>query len=237
MKARVPVLAVCAVFIAALCWTGTGNGNGNGTAFAHHRDWHGSGYKEKKKHKRKHRRGGKKSRRHHGGPPPWAPAHGYRAKHGYRHAGRYYEVTQEELVQVPERGIGSCNRDILGALLGGAVGAAAGAQIGSGSGKTAATIAGTIIGALVGGNIGRTMDQVDQNCIGQVLEQAPTGKAVAWRNPDQGSQYQVTPTRTYQTSTGQHCREYQTTIVIAGRTENAYGAACRQPDGSWQKTR
>ena len=84
-------------------------------------------------------------------------------------------------------------------------------------------------------NIGRAMDQVDQNCVGQVLERAPTGRAVTWRNPDNGGEYQVTPSRSYQTGAGTHCRDYQTRIVIDGRVRTGTGTACRQPDGAWKK--
>jgi surface antigen len=42
--------------------------------------------------------------------------------------------------------------------------------------------------------------------------------------------------RTYQTSAGQYCREYQQTIVVGGQSQSAYGTACRQPDGSWKIT-
>ena len=35
-------------------------------------------------------------------------------------------------------------------------------------------------------------------------------------------------------STGEYCRECQQTVVIGGREEDAYGVACRQPDGSWE---
>ena len=31
---------------------------------------------------------------------------------------------------------------------------------------------------------------------------------------------------------GQQCREYQRTVTIDGKTETAYGTACRQPDGT-----
>jgi hypothetical protein len=31
------------------------------------------------------------------------------------------------------------------------------------------------------------------------------------------------------------CREYQTTIMIGGKPEKAYGKACRQPDGTWKE--
>ncbi len=226
MKSRLFLISAVAALFAAMSW--------NTAAFAHHRDWHqrgGGGYKAKPKMKyQKPRRGG--------GPPPWAPASGYRAKHKYYSAGRYQEVAPADLVELPDAGgTGNCNRETLGTVLGAAAGAAAGTQIGSGSGQILATIGGTIIGALVGGNIGRAMDQVDQHCVGQVLERAPNGQSVAWQNPDQGGQYQVTPTRTYQTSSGQYCREYQTRIVIAGKVEDAHGTACRQADGSWQKTR
>ena len=30
------------------------------------------------------------------------------------------------------------------------------------------------------------------------------------------------------------CREFQQTIVIGGRLEQAYGTSCQQPDGSWR---
>ena len=41
-------------------------------------------------------------------------------------------------------------------------------------------------------------------------------------------------TRTYKTESGQYCREYQQTITVGGKTEQGYGRACRQPDGSWR---
>ena len=44
----------------------------------------------------------------------------------------------------------------------------------------------------------------------------------------------MTPTRTFQTASGQPCREYQQTVTIGGKTEEAYGTACRQPDGTWK---
>ncbi len=141
-------------------------------------------------------------------------------------------MTPADLVALPDSGIGTCNRDVLGAAAGGATGS----QFGKGDRKVLASIGGAVLGALIGGNIGRAMDQVDQNCIGQALERAPIGQPVVWRDAAQNAQYNVTPTRTYQSDSGQYCREYQTKIVIDGRTENAYGAACRQPDGSWKKT-
>lgn len=182
------------------------------------------------------RRGHRAAMRHHG-PPPWAPAHGYRRKYitYYTHDRREIRVPESDLVLGSTSGPARCNRDVVGAVVGGAAGAVAGSRFGSGSGKTAATVAGAILGALIGGNIGRAMDQVDQNCIGQTLERAETGRTVVWRNPDNGGDYQVTPTGTYQAADGRYCREYTTTVIIGGRTERAHGTACRQPDGSWRR--
>lgn len=128
---------------------------------------------------------------------------------------------------------GCVTKESSGAVIGGALGGIGGSQIGQGKGRTAAIIAGTLAGALVGGAIGRTMDQSDHVRTQQTLEQTPTGHTVAWTNPDSGSQYQVTPVKTYNTSTGP-CREYSTVAIIDGRKETIYGTACRQPDGSWK---
>jgi surface antigen len=66
------------------------------------------------------------------------------------------------------------------------------------------------------------------------LEYTPAGTPTTWRNPDSGHSGTITPVRTYQTSAGTHCREYQQTVVIGGEKHQGYGTACRQPDGSWK---
>ncbi len=206
-------------------------------AHAQKPSWAGKGGPGKYKYKSKGRKQRYKAPgRRYGGPPPWAPAHGYRAKQRfkYRLGGRDIFATAADLLVIPATGFGNCNRQVVGGLLGAAAGGFLGSKIGSGSGQIASVIGGTILGALVGGNIGRSMDRIDQNCVGQVLERAPTGQTVVWNNPDQGGQYQITPTRTFEASGGQYCREYQTRIIIDGREQNAYGKACRQPDGSWK---
>lgn len=124
-----------------------------------------------------------------------------------------------------------------GAVLGGVGGAVAGAQFGKGTGQLAATALGTLLGAYVGSEVGRSLDKADQmhaNQAGQrAFESAPTNQPVAWHNPDSGHSGTVTPTRTY-VDDGQPCREYQTTVTIQGKTEKAFGTACRQADGSWK---
>ncbi|MCR9073155.1 MAG: RT0821/Lpp0805 family surface protein [Alphaproteobacteria bacterium] len=125
-----------------------------------------------------------------------------------------------------------------GTLLGGIGGAVAGSQFGGGQGRLAAVAAGTLLGALIGSEVGKSLDRADKaalaNTTQTTLESQPSGTTSTWSNPDSGNYGSVTPTRTYQTDAGQYCREYQQTIVVGGRTEQAFGTACRQPDGSWK---
>lgn len=125
-----------------------------------------------------------------------------------------------------------------GALVGAGLGALAGSQIGEGKGQLAAIAIGTLLGAWAGSEIGRQLDERDrllmQQASQQALETSKSGTATTWTNPDTGHSGTVTPVRTYQTQTGQYCREYQQTITVGGRTEEAYGTACRQPDGTWK---
>jgi surface antigen len=128
------------------------------------------------------------------------------------------------------------DRTVAGGLIGAVIGGLTGSQIGKGSGRTAAILGGTVIGAIVGGNIGQAMDRTDYLHTQGALETARAGAPVTWVNPDTGNNYSVTPTRTYQTETGQYCREFTTWGWIGGHEERLYGTACRMPDGSWKKT-
>lgn len=129
------------------------------------------------------------------------------------------------------------DKETAGAILGGVGGAIAGAQFGKGSGRLATTAAGTLIGAWIGSEIGRSLDEADRQAMQQAqvrAQEAPVGETIRWNNPDSGHYGSVTPTRDGYSESGRYCREYQTTVTIDGRTESAYGTACRQPDGSWQ---
>lgn len=146
------------------------------------------------------------------------------------------------LVAVIGLGLTACQdagtKQGVGSVLGGVGGAVAGAQFGSGKGQLAATAAGALLGALLGSEVGKSLDRADQAAMAQTtnrtLESAPTGQAASWRNPDSGNSGTVTPTRTYQRSGGEYCREYTQTVRVGGKTEEAYGTACRQPDGTWK---
>jgi len=128
-------------------------------------------------------------------------------------------------------------KQTIGALGGAAAGGLLGAQVGGGKGQLAATAAGALLGALIGSEIGRSMDEVDRMQAEQAYGQAqdaPLGQTIAWDNPNTGNHGSVTSTRQgTNTSTGEYCREFQQSVVIGGQQEDAYGVACRQPDGSW----
>ena len=68
----------------------------------------------------------------------------------------------------------------------------------------------------------------------RIAEGQRSGSSQGWKNPDSGNSGTFTPTRTYQDGSGQYCREYRQTITVGDRTKEAFGTACRQPNGSWK---
>jgi hypothetical protein len=61
---------------------------------------------------------------------------------------------------------------------------------------------------------------------------APIGERIIWE--EGGARGSVVATREGTTSSGRYCREFQQDVSIGGRNEEAYGTACRNPDGSWE---
>ncbi len=61
---------------------------------------------------------------------------------------------------------------------------------------------------------------------------APIGRLMTWNNPQTGNYGTVVPVRDGRSSSGAYCREFQQTVTIGGQTQQGYGTACRQPDGS-----
>jgi len=124
-----------------------------------------------------------------------------------------------------------------GAILGGIGGGIAGAQFGHGSGKLAATAIGTLLGAVIGSEAGKSLDKADQGYAERAearAHTAPVGQQIQWNNPETGHYGTYTPTRDGVAADGSYCREYQTTVNVGGQSQQAYGTACRQPDGSWK---
>lgn len=130
------------------------------------------------------------------------------------------------------------SKQTVGTLAGAGAGGLLGAQIGDGKGQLAATAAGTLLGAFLGNEVGRSLDRADRMYAGEAqyeaLEYVPSGHSTSWQNPDSGHYGTVVPTRTYETSSGSYCREFQHGATVGGRTEWVYGTACRTPDGQWR---
>lgn len=126
----------------------------------------------------------------------------------------------------------------MGTIIGGAGGAALGSLFGKGKGRLVGVAVGAIAGGLIGSSIGRNMDETDklkaQSTAQNSLEKSRTNTTSSWNNPDTGYSGTFTPQRTYQAPSGEYCREYQQTVTIGGKTQEGYGTACRQPDGSWK---
>tara|TARA_Y100000034_G_C6909605_1_gene423593 strand:+ start:9471 stop:9947 length:477 start_codon:yes stop_codon:yes gene_type:complete len=126
----------------------------------------------------------------------------------------------------------------MGTILGAAGGGLLGSQFGKGRGQLAAVAAGTLIGALVGSSIGQSLDQTDkmmmERATQRTLENSHDYDGQMWHNSGTGVRGTVRPTRTWQASNGQYCREYQQTVYVGGKNQSAYGTACRRPDGTWE---
>ncbi len=135
---------------------------------------------------------------------------------------------------------GQVNKSTGGTLIGAGLGGLLGAQFGSGAGQLAAVAIGALGGAFIGSEIGKSLDNADKAALERTsqgaLEANRIGQTSTWQNPDSGHSGSVTPTRTYQTASGENCREYQQTVTIAGKTETVFGTACRQSDGTWKIT-
>jgi len=127
----------------------------------------------------------------------------------------------------------------IGAVTGGLI---AGALFGKGEGKILTAALGAVAGGFIGNKIGKNMDDTDkmmaERTSSKALEYSPSGKAVEWKNPDNGHSGYITPTKTYTNpNNGRYCREYTQVVNIGGQMEKAYGKACRQPDGQWEVVR
>ena len=61
---------------------------------------------------------------------------------------------------------------------------------------------------------------------------APIGERIIWREGRASGV--VVATRDGTSTSGRYCREFQQEVSIGGKTEQAYGTACRNADGSWE---
>lgn len=128
-----------------------------------------------------------------------------------------------------------------GTMLGAIGGAAIGSALGDNGDSTThffAVAAGTMAGAAIGSSIGKSLDDADRLAMSRnrqlALESYPSGETSNWYNPDSGNSGSYRPQPAYEDASGTYCREYQQTITVGGKVEEAYGKACRQLDGTWK---
>jgi len=136
--------------------------------------------------------------------------------------------------------IAACSGDgkNMGAAGGAVIGGVVGSKVGGGSGKSLGAGLGAIFGSWLGKEIGRTLDEADMKradeTTQETLETADTGETVSWNNPDSGNSGTATAKSDRQAANGGECRDFESTVTIDGKEEQANGRACRQPDGSWK---
>jgi len=117
---------------------------------------------------------------------------------------------------------------------GAGLGALAGATVGAltAKNKISGAAIGAGIGALLGYAIGNELDKTDRAHIGKALEENPSGKPVAWKNPDNGSSYEATPGVPY-SQDNKIYRDVYIKANVDGQEKDLKAKAYRNPDGTW----
>lgn len=131
-------------------------------------------------------------------------------------------------------GCDNMSKQDVGTVSGAVIGGLAGSQFGKGGGQVLAVGAGALAGAFIGGAIGKNMDDTDRMRMNQALESNPVGQPTYWQNQRTDTSYTVVPTKNVEVAGNPYCREYRSTANIAGKKQQVYGTACRQPDGTWK---
>jgi surface antigen len=168
----------------------------------------------------------------HAAPPPWAPAHGYRAKHDRPYTG-YAGYTGYRWDRDYGIARGRCNRDDVGTVVGAVLGGAVGSTVGSGDRKVIAILVGAAIGALIGREIGREMNDSDRACMGHALEIGQMGQPIYWDGPKPGLGYTMTAHDGFKQD-GYTCRNFTLQRDYAGKRTSQRSAACRYGEGEWR---
>lgn len=94
-----------------------------------------------------------------------------------------------------------------------------------------------LVGCESTGGLGTGLSEANHQKMSEVthstLESTRTGESVNWRGKDGDVIGTVTPVRTFTSSSGAPCREFQRSLTVGGKTEVQFGTACRRPDGVW----
>jgi len=138
------------------------------------------------------------------------------------------------LLMISLVGCENTSKQDIGTMTGAVAGGLIGSRFGGGSGNILAIGAGAVAGAIIGNAIGKSMDTTDKLKMTQALETHAVGQPAYWTNTKSGTTYTVVPVKNVSYEGNPYCREYQTTAIVAGKKQQVYGTACRQPDGTWK---
>jgi Ni/Co efflux regulator RcnB/surface antigen len=126
--------------------------------------------------------------------------------------------------------------DPAGVLIGGLIGGLLGNAAGGGRNRTGATLAGVIFGGAVGAALTSKMDCEDRSFAYKTyysgFNSGRTGN-YQWNNPRNNHRGEFRINSYYNDQYGFRCARFNQVTYIQGRSYNADGVACRQPDGSW----
>ena len=127
---------------------------------------------------------------------------------------------------------------ILSTGIGAALGGLFGSQIGHGGGQLFATGTGAAIGGLIGNNVGHSIEAEESH-----HNFSYDASSYAYAPPMTYGFYPPPPTYVappapppiYVDQEAQtYCRPYSQQIIIDGQTQESYGTACLEPDGTWR---
>jgi surface antigen len=117
---------------------------------------------------------------------------------------------------------------------GAGLGALAGATVGAltSKNKVSGAAIGAGIGLLLGYMVGNEMDKHDKEQLNKALENQPSGKPMSWKNPDNGNQYEATPSPAY-VQNDKIYRDIYIKANVEGEEKDVKAKAYRNPDGQW----
>lgn len=120
---------------------------------------------------------------------------------------------------------------ITGAIIGGLLGNTAG------RGNTGATLAGVIFGGAMGAALTSNMDCEDRSYAYRTyydgFNSGRVGRNYDWHNPRNNHRGEFRVRSYYNDPYGFRCANFSQVTYVQGRSYNATGRACRQPDGTW----
>jgi len=135
--------------------------------------------------------------------------------------------------------------EFAGTVIGAWVGGFLGSMVGHGDGRMAATGAGIVLGGIVGNELARSSNESGYvrpvyYANNYAYDMFPPQNYYVPYQPNYVAPAAPPspPPMTYiDNDSGLYCREFSQTVRVGNKTNESYGTACLQPDGSWHVVR